>query len=338
MLQAEPNRKSSALTFGTMIHESLARYYVPGRKRGENPEATFRELYDEHEEEFVQWDEDGNRVEALTLGTEMMKGYVEKYGADKNIEIISPEMPFELPLYDETGEVYAIFVGQIDALGRFRDTKKIFVLEHKTAKTVETVRINSGYGEQGMSYSWAANRFLKEQGVLKKSESVDMVLFNMLRKGVPDGRPVNAQGLRLNKPSKDALKAVCEDLGIATSGTVAVLSDRIRDAGEDPAQFGEPSKIQPPPLFVRQEFPVGPDQLQKFEERLMLETTEIVEARAGKVPIYKSPTKDCSWDCPFRDVCEVHEMDGDWKAMFNLEFSKWDPYESHQLESEKAES
>lgn len=326
----ESRHNSGALSFGSMVHEALAQYYIPGRKRGPNPSGTFEDLYLESGDEFSQWDEEGNRISALELGVSMLTNYVAEYGADKDIEIISPEMPFQIDIRDNRGRYVCTLVGTMDAVGRVRSTKRIIVLEHKTAKAVEYVRVNSGYGEQGMAYSFASNIFLRESGVLGKNESVDMVLYNFLRKGVPDTRPQNELGIFLNKPTKDALVFACQSRGLDTKGTIPVLTARLAEHSVDVALLGEPSKVQPSPLLVRQEMPVSPQQLDNFRRRLLKEARDISKAKDRKLSIYKSPTKDCSWDCQFKDVCEVHEMGGDWKSIMELEFKKWDPYEGHR--------
>src|SRR6516165_2950536 len=39
-------RAAPALQFGTLVHAALARYYIPGPKRGEHPARVFEELYE----------------------------------------------------------------------------------------------------------------------------------------------------------------------------------------------------------------------------------------------------------------------------------------------------
>ncbi len=31
------------------------------------------------------------------------------------------------------------------------------------------------------------------------------------------------------------------------------------------------------------------------------------------LPLYPNPTKDCSWDCNFRDICIMVDRDDDWE-------------------------
>jgi hypothetical protein len=335
----ETKARRGALSFGSMGHAALEAYYPPGVKRGQHPAEAFAELYDAQPDTFDQWDEEGNKVPARDLGIAMMNGYVEQYGTDPDFEMVAPEMGFQIDVLDEGGRLLCTYVGKMDGVARRRSTGKLVILEHKTAKSIpERVFINSDYGEQGLSYAWAATRWLQHTGVLGPDEAVEGVVFNFLRKALPDTRPQNEAGHRLNKPSKDALVTACEVEGLPMKGTIPVLTERLLEHGWtelDVARLGEPSKNQPAPLFMRQSMDIGPRQLLNFEKRLRQEAWEMRQVRQGKIPVYKSPSDWTCRMCDLRDVCEVHEMGGDWKGMLELDFKPWDPYSDHELIEEK---
>jgi hypothetical protein len=298
-LRLAPQREKGALAFGTMIHVALAERYPPGVKRGPHPAKTFERLYKEHPETFNQWDEEGNKIPALDLGIAMLEGYVNAYGNDELIEIIQPEMPMEIDVYDRQGNYLCTWVGQSDAAYRNRSTRRVGLLEHKTAKSIpDELRINTGYGDQGLSYWWAADNYLNHHKLIPKSMHLEHVLFNWLRKAVPDKRPTNEQGYCLNKD-------------------------------------GRVSKIQPKPLFHRFPLEFGPNELETINKRIRSEGWEMQQVRKGKLPIYKNPTMTCDWDCQFKEACEIHEMGGDWESVLELEFNAWDPYSNHELLEEK---
>lgn len=332
----EPMRHGGALTYGNLSHKAMEVRYPPGKLRGPHPVETMRELLAAHGDSFPQWDEEGNRVPVEVLAEAMMTGYVEHWGEDKLIEVIHPEEAFQIDVYDRKGRYLCTMVGQFDALIIDLRTGKMLIFEHKTAKTIEMVHVNSGYGEQGLTYWWAATIWLRKLGILGPKDYIDGVLFNFLRKGLPDERPKDPMGRALNKPQKPALVAECERRGLDTKGTVGALHGRLSLAGVDVEQLGEVSKVQPSPLFARQYMPLDPPHMQTFQKRLRREAREIVMGKQGRLDIYKNPTKDCSWDCAFRDICEVHEMGGDWEDMLQYEFTTWDPYEAHRLELEKS--
>lgn len=337
-LRLSPPREKGALTFGTLIHECLAGYYPPGIKRGTHPALTFDSIWNDGKYDFSQWDEEGNKVNAYDLGMAMCEGYVDQYGLDEDVEIIQPEMSMEVDVFDKQGKYLCTWVGQGDAMYRKVSTQRIGFLEHKTAKSIEEeLNVISGYGEQGLSYYWGGSIVAKHLGILKPGESLDHVKFNWLKKALPDDRPKNAAGEALNKPSKDALLDACaaRSLAVPKKALVTDLHAILEEAGVDPLQFGEVSKVQKGPLFHRFELPFGEGELENINWRIRAEAWEMSQVRAGKLPILKSPTKDCKWECEFREVCELHSMGGDFQDMLDLEFGTWDPYSNHELVEEK---
>lgn len=337
-LRLSPPREKGALTFGTLIHECLAGYYPPGVKRGVHPARTFDTIWNDGKYDFSQWDEEGNKINAYDLGMAMCEGYVDLYGVDEDVEIIQPEMSMEVDVFDKQGRYLCTWVGQGDAMYRKRSTKRVGFVEHKTAKSIEEeLNVISGYGEQGLSYFWAGNIVARHLGIISDQESLDHVLYNWLKKGLPDDRPKNEAGESLNKPSKDALLTACAEASIEVPKKVLVddLHALLLAEGIDPLQFGEVSKVQKGPLFHRFELPFGEGELENINWRIRAEAWEMSQVRAGKLPILKSPTKDCKWECQFRDACELHSMGGDYQDMFDLEFTTWDPYSNHELVEEK---
>lgn len=326
---------------GTGIHYALEVRYPVGRKRGPLPQNTWLKWYDEQPEQFDQWDEEGNRIPARDLGAIMCEEYVREYGNDDHVEIIQPEAPMEIDVYDKDGNYLVTWVGRSDAIYRdlSRATKRrdvVGLFEHKTAKSIEEeLSVISGYGEQGLSYWWAADQWLHHNDVLKEGTHLDHVLFNWLRKGIPDERPQNEKGQRLNKPTKDALLAALTGVTIPPRSKVEDLMNMLRGMGQDPLQLGEVSKTQPSILFHRYPLPFGAGEMASINRRIRAEAQEMALVRAHKLPIYKNPTRDCKWECSFKDVCEVHEMGGDWQDLLALEFTRWDPYEGHELEQER---
>lgn len=294
----QPKTSASALRFGTLIHKALAAYYPPGRKRGTHPREAFEAAFAEEGHIFGQWDEEGMKTDPLSLGIAMCDGYVKEFGKDSDIEILQPEMAFKLNISDKQGNYLCTYVGRYDAIYRRRSVKRIGIMEHKTCKSIPgPVRVNSFYGEQGLTYWWAANKYLREMGWLKEGQIPEEILYNFLRKGVPDGRPRDAKGYALNAD-------------------------------------GSISKRQPAKLFHRDPLKVGHNELRNIERRIRGEAWEIGQARKGKLPIIKSPSMDCDWDCAFKDVCEIHEMGGDYKSVLSLEFQPYDPYSDYELEFE----
>lgn len=295
-MQLAPTYTATPLRFGTLVHDALAAFYIPGSTRGPRPAQTFATIYDEEVEltggeMFPSRDEEDEWTDARELGIAMLDNYYLRYGEDADFEVIAPEVPFQIPIRDKSKKrVLLVAVGTFDAIVRKKSTGKLYLLEHKTAKTINTRHLQ--LDEQANTYWALAGPWLRKQGVLSKGDDIAGIIYNFLRKAKPDDRPRNAEGYHLNK-----------------DGTV--------------------SKRQPSPYFER--LPVYRDAADRAQliDRIRSEAREMRLVRAGKLDVYKNPTRDCAWDCGFYDVCELHEAGADYETMLQMSTVPWDPYASH---------
>lgn len=305
----QPIRSANPLRFGFLTHEALAHWYIPGTVRGRHPAETFLELYDEMLREadeafdFGMKDEDEEWADARTLGEEMLTNYVDEYGNEPHIEIISSEFPFQIDVPDKFGRYLTTYAGKMDAVARNLNTGDLFLFEHKTTKAISTGHLP--LDEQAGSYWAFAPIVLRHLGILKPKEPLRYILYNFLRKGKKDLRPQNEYGQYLNK-----------------NGTI--------------------SKRQPSKLFDRYPVYRDAADRANLVYRVRAEAWEINRARNGKVPIYKNPQMGCAGamgesKCPFYDMCCLHESGAEWQEMIDLEYKRWDPYEDHQDSIEEDE-
>lgn len=303
---------ASALRFGDLAHQSLAAYYVPGRKRGPEPAQTFERLYGEQAEEYqdrgfnVMMDEQW--VDALELGRAMLTRYVEEFAPDDaKFEVISSEQTFQVPVYRRLPRDFRFkAVGTLDGVWRELESKRIVFKEFKTTSAINTDAL--ALDEQASMYWTFGPSWLRKRGILREGEDIDHILYTFLRKAVPnpDVR-YDAEGRRLNKD-------------------------------------GRVSKIQNAPFFLR--VPVYRDTPDKrrFYDRMVAEAIEMTVARwamesysvGGELPasVYKNPGPmyfpNCR-GCPVRESCEIHEAGGDWKSVLEQTTMSWDGYSQHEL-------
>lgn len=294
---------AAALEFGTLIHRALELFYKPGKKRGGHPANIWKnKVWPEHlaagGEDFIAKagsDEEGG-VMAYDLGLSMMREYYKEYGKDEHYEILVPEQTFQLDIpYPEwhplTGELLGVFTGTVDAVIRDLRTGRIGFFEHKTGRDLNPFGAPLIMDEQAGSYWTFGAMYLEATGLIDSASDLDFVLYNRLRKALPDDRPRNADGHALNK-----------------NGTV--------------------SKRQPTPLFKREYTWRSDADRQSVYDRVVLEMLELKAAKEGDFFIYKSPQKNCGF-CEFRDMCEIHETKGDWEDYKKQVMGVWEPYEDH---------
>jgi len=321
----KPIEERPALKFGTLVHKALEVRYPVGKRRGPKPAQTFEKEYlkacSEVEKQFgIQMRDEEEWVDALELGIDMLEHYLEVYGRDEEWEVVASEMTFKVPVYSPEhpeggytnlkGEripkkvVLFYYVGTMDGVWRNRMSGSTCVNDYKTTANdpVKEALGKALLDEQATAYwTWGVD-YLIEKNVLKPRhlESLDGMLYTMLRKSMRDDRPQNAQGHYLN-------------------------------------QNGEVSKRQPPAYFHRELIYRSETDREKARERATQQAIEMAQARAGTLAIYKQPDTGsmghCGW-CGYREICELHEQDADWEALRDATMTTWDPYAAHELREE----
>lgn len=252
-------KQADARWFGIGVHIALADWYgYKGKRRGPHPAKTFREWYgDEIAWARSYYDDFEPPVweDALTLGTAMLEGYVEKYGKDPRWSVVSVEQPFSVKVV-RGGEPIAIFRSRWDGVFRDESDGRLYLMEHKTASQVQLPYLE--IDDQAGSYWAVAGPYLRAKGILKPGEELAGIAYNFLRKAMPDDRPQNELGDYLNKD-------------------------------------GSISKNQGSPRFVRQVVERSPKEQKHQMERMADEVAVMNGMRTGAIPLWKTTGKDCTW-------------------------------------------
>lgn len=297
---------NDALAFGEWVHVALAAWYCgPGTKRGPLPVETFKSIADDGLRKIKTQEATEETVAQYTdlvdLGIVMLEEYVNTYGRDEQMLILQPEKTFQLdiPFPDWFGEatrsILARYVGTVDGVYRDAATGLLWVIEHKTAKTIRVDHLP--LDEQAGSYWAIIARSLLAEKLIKPNEKLSGIMYNFLRKALPDPRPRDAQGYCLNKD-------------------------------------GSRSKVQPAPLFRRE--PVKRTKAERASTLLRIQTdaVQMELARTGEVPLTKTPHWSCARLCEFYEMCRLHEASGNWEDFKRLMFKPEDPYADHRKSTE----
>lgn len=283
-----------ALWFGIGIHLALAQWYEKGKKRGRHPAETFsewaageeREIRAQLPESGREWYDEPKFIDAQELGVAMLTEYVGFYGKDSHLFVIAIEQPFRINITYQ-GRIVAIFGSTFDGVVRDLTDGRIYLLEHKTAGQISLAYLE--LDDQAGAYWAVANAVLRAKKLIGPNEQISGILYNFLRKSLPDDRPADKDGNRLNK-----------------DGTV--------------------SKRQPADPFVRHIVERSPAEQRTQLERMADEVVVMNAMRAGEIPVYKNTTRDCTW-CEFFTMCTLHERGGDsWRTVMRADFSQQDPY------------
>jgi predicted GNAT family acetyltransferase len=347
--------ESDALWFGTGIHLALAEWYCgPGLKRGPHPAETWAE-YAGGQLRYIKTvaQEKGltsgademtveRFVEAQALGTAMCEGYVEKYGKDDSWHVIQPEVPFQIDIPDPWASrptVLGTYCGTYDGVYRDLLDDSLWLMEHKTAKAIFTNHLS--LDDQAGSYWAVAAQTLAGQGKIARGEVLTGIMYNFLRKGAPDNRPRDAEGYATNKPTKEHFISALAECGVISIRGKGIAKHSLATLVEEAERegitvLGERSKAQPPQLFER--VPVYRTRAERRTQiqRIQRELDTMNAYRRGELELIKNPTRDCSWDCKFFDMCGLHEQGGDWKQFKKAVFKQQDPYTDHRKSAEES--
>lgn len=291
---------ADALWFGIGVHEALAAWYLRGRKRGPHPADTFEDwvgdemrfIRAQYAEKDWDWYDEPLYEDARILGTEMLTAYVDLYGDDPEWDVIAVETPFKIGIVRAKKKI-GRFWSTFDGVYRDTNTGEIWLMEHKTTAQIDTAYLE--LDDQGGAYYAVAADLLRSRGVLKPGQNIAGIMYNFLRKSMPDDREKNEEGLSLNK-----------------NGSV--------------------SKRQPVPMFRREPVERSASEVQSQMERLADEIAVMNALESGLIPTTKTPTKMCPRTCEFWNLCTLHERGNEQaiRAMKKSSFVTVDPYNRYR--------
>jgi len=155
-----PIERSLSLRFGTMIHQCLECWHLR-RDLGETLELIERACLIHQQSPEVR--------AAQHLATAMMLGYAMRY-PEESFRVVALEKTFAGPLYNpETGKPSRTFVlaGKVDGIVQIEG--ELFLLEHKTAATLDSEYLEKLWMDfQILLYAYALERYwgLRIAGVI----------------------------------------------------------------------------------------------------------------------------------------------------------------------------
>ena len=329
--------------FGTAIHAALEVRYPIGVKRN-GIEETVEAFHAAVGEETGRIWQDQNAildeeevVDAKVLGEAMLRGYVDHYGKDSEWEVIHTEQPFQITVADpdRPGKNLVLYVGTWDALWRNRTTKEFWLVDHKTRKSFPQRWDFYDLNDQAGSYLWVAPEVLRYMGIFSKKDTIEGLIFNSLKKHMPDTRPRNADGLATNKPQKPHYKAAFEarDIYFDPKDTLATLAETADIYNV--RVLGEVSAVQPSPLFHREEIYRSPVERVKQAQRVQQEAAWMRDIREGKRKAFKTPTEDCV-RCKIFEYCMTDEQNpDDGEEIRKTLLAPRDQYADHRIAMDK---
>lgn len=287
--------------FGTAIHRALEVRYPVGRKRGHKADVLDAFVEAVHGQTRRMWTEgleadEEEIVDGIELGKAMLLGYMQKYGNDQHWHVVHSEQPFQIDVprsRSRPEEVIAVMCGTWDLVVWDLVDKVYRVVDHKTRRSFPAVWSFYELNDQAGTYLWVAPEVLRHKGIFGPKDYIDGIVFNTLRKAMPDARPTDAKGRALNK-----------------DGTV--------------------SKVQPRALFYRHTSHRTPQERVRQARHVRNEVAQMNRVRNRPHLLTKHPQEDCP-RCPFFDVCQLDERDPQEARQYaRTLLVQRDPYRDHR--------
>lgn len=294
-----PKQMSDAYWFGIAIHLALAELYRLGYKRSvKKAMDAFIDFVDNDDmsrviRTFTDGTVDNDKwVAARDLGIGMLNGYIEKYGKDPDWDVIYTEHPFRIiiPHPDDKRRDIAMFTSTFDGVYRDKWSRKIYLMEHKTAKQISTGHL--AMDDQGGAYWAVATDVLRNEGILASKEVIAGITYNFLRKALPDDRARDEYGYALNKD-------------------------------------GSRSKNQPAPFFHREEVLRTQSQRRRQILNIGNEVKAMQLMKAGDLKPWKTPDRMNCPGCPFYNMCELDDLGQPVEEFRNAMFTIVNPYDRY---------
>lgn len=341
-IQPLAERKDVA-DFGTLFHVALADYYQPGLKRGPHPAETWDRLSSGHvatlkvsehadDEIIAKW------VDFRELGLQLAEAYIERYQGDEHWDVLDAERRFKVTIpdvrvprreVDGRREYTAMcnLVGTFDLCVRDLNDGYVKMVDHKTMGVIYTDHLV--LDEQASTYIAVATHALREQGLIGPKDVVKGMEYNFIKRAPLDERPRDENGLARNKPLKAHYAAACDFLpGFNPKWKLDEMA-AFAAANDIGPIYGEVSANQSGDNFMRYFVPRTPKERQRQIVRISEEARVMDDVRHGRLPILKTPTRECKW-CNFFALCEIDEGGGDTEYFIETTMKKVDMYSDHR--------
>lgn len=275
----KPKKTEARFLLGRAVHTFLEHYYrcqVSNPDKDKAFEAGFKAF-----EEYVQqnFPQDDESFEQADLAEGMIRHYHRWAIKEDDFVVLEAEIPFELKLDEHTTHR-----GVIDVLVQNGDG--LWIMEHKTASQINTS--HTLLDQQISTYVMACKQF-----------DIDLkgVIYNTLRKAVP------------KKPK--VLKSGQLSRSLDNNITYESYLEAIQELGQDPSEYQDVlNELQNRPnTFFHREYVVRTDHAIQEAWKDIQKAEALKQALVGANVFPRNATRDCTWDCPYYELC-LAELEG----------------------------
>ncbi len=275
---AEPK---NAMWAGRGIHYGLAEFYRKRRDPIEGFEEWLRTVIPDSDWQTM-WQEEKDQIKATQqLVHPLLQGYVDFATRCDDWEIVAVEDPIRIKI----PHTKTYLIGTLDLL--VRRNGRLWVVDHKSVASFADPEYLD-FDDQMTAYLWLVWQ--------KYKEFPAGAVYNQLRKKVPAEPQLLKSGLALSK-----------DKSIDT--TRKVYLDTILKHNFNPVDYADILSRLELNEFYKREFVVrNQHSLETFSRDL---TDEARTMLTKGIPLYPSPSRDCTWACSYKVLSRAESEGGD---------------------------
>jgi hypothetical protein len=261
------------------------------------------ELPDDYQEQFELLCGVLEHYLTWNAGRELYKTYW--YNKQPQLEVKARiPIPIKPAILQLAGYSKAYYEVTFDRIVESLDDGELWVQDYKFFKQFNTEHLD--YDSQASSYTWGASclypkpiagfmylQFRKVVPELPERTSKGQITTNMQ---VLAGRTTHSL-------YREAVIDMYGDVSLAPPQYKRVLGELAILEHEDGDAFIKRTKTTR-----------TPEQIANEGQKILMELPDMLSPRLA---LYPNPTKDCHWECEFRDICQMVERNEDWE--FELE-------------------
>lgn len=184
----------------------------------------------------------------------------------------------------------------------------IRIVDYKTARAIDTNKLSND--PQVGAYYWGGYDFYGDQ--------LDGIVWEQFFKGFPVDPEwlSSSQRFSMNKKQKTTYPLYRRALKEKYGTIPAMYHDVLAEFAAQQSDAGD--------SFIRRDILRRNPQSRESEERKIL--AEVLDMLDPGLPLYPNPTRDCSWDCPFKDACLATDDGSDAEFILSSSFEHWKGY------------
>ncbi|MDK9699075.1 MAG: PD-(D/E)XK nuclease family protein [bacterium] len=248
--------KNRTLDFGSAWHGALERWYTPGDQDVKC--AAIKQYFSDC---FPNRESDYNERRDFLMLDVMFSTYLNRF-PEEDFDVIAAETKFLLPIINpNTGRISRTFnlSGKVDGLIRMKETGELYILEHKTASSVDGSYLEKlPLDFQINLYAYALSRHLKRP--------ITGVIYNVIQK--------SGIKLKMGETEEAYQKKLADRIAESKTGKSALK--RIMPQTDEEFTIELRSKYRDPEMITREQLLISPQDLKDTEQYVWTITQKII--------------------------------------------------------------